>query len=426
MKTSCLSIEYFSTHQEREAAFAARVNGMLPQRLAGPESFWKDFNRLVQRPGKIRLPVTHIPADPRQCLAFSSARQVLWAAGLTCTGPETATARTIGRAADMFGLEPVLDQPIRSLSGGEAAKTALAKAWMALPGKRPLVMASPSGWLSASNAGLLKKLVDHYTARQVPVSILAMEGEDDSGPMEPATAGKIPKSSLFLNLECRRLEISLGRAVNTLAGANVFGRVKDTCCHLASPCLITGDNGQGKSLLAKAICGALPFRGRLKTASRNRSGPGRLIFQDVVAQAMMRDPSQILKSVNSARQTEAASLCRRLQQTWRALASRSGSAPPARADRLLRIKLALAAVRLAARPAVLILDEPDWGLSRRAAEAFVLAVIERAHALDVPVILISHKSWWNSLSRSRIRVVKSPSSGGQDCRFTIGLKMEGC
>ena len=422
MQKALLTTEYFQTHQEREKAFAALVDGLLPSRLDGPECFWRDFNHLIQRPGQLRPSVTFIPSDPRQCLAFNCARQVLWAAGLADAYPGSATARTIDRVAALFGLQAVLDQPIRSLSGGEAAKTALAKAWIASSSGRPLVMASPSGWMSPSNTELLEKVIDHYLGRRIPVSILAMEGEGVPDHLDVNPGFGVGDPSPILELECHQLEIGLSPKINTLSGDNVFCKVMDTRIQLASPCLITGDNGQGKSLLAKAICGAVSFKGRLHTASRGRSGPGRLIFQDVVTQALMRGASRILQSGNPRLQKDSASIYKQMQVAWQEHAARS--TPPARADRLLRIKLALAAVRLASVPTVLILDEPDWGLSRRAAEAFVLAVINQAHRLKVPVVLISHKPWWSPLAKSRIKLFKQAESGQTGCKFTINLILE--
>ena len=123
-----------------------------------------------------------------------------------------------------------------------------------------------------------------------------------------------------------------------------------------------------------------------------------------------------------------------IQQHYAAALNRStGDTPPLIGNfengrhSLLDIKTILVAVRLSAMPAVLILDEPDWGMSRPSAIAFVSAVLSAAHRQGTPVLLISHKPWWQSVCRSAIRVTRSPkkTSDTSDAPvFTITLAME--
>ena len=90
------------------------------------------------------------------------------------------------------------------------------------------------------------------------------------------------------------------------------------------------------------------------------------------------------------------------------------------------MKVLLAALRLSDQRAVLILDEPDWGLSRSDAVAFVTAVVSAAHARAVPVILISHKPWWRNLARS-VRWVRKeavPTSAAEGCLFRVQIHDE--
>jgi hypothetical protein len=93
---------------------------------------------------------------------------------------------------------------------------------------------------------------------------------------------------------------------------------------------------------------------------------------------------------------------------------------------LLEIKLILSAVRLCGRPYGLILDEPDWGLTRATALALVAALIRVAHSLEVPIVLISHKPWWQPLARSALRVAKAVDHQALDSgqRFRIFLQPE--
>ena len=88
----------------------------------------------------------------------------------------------VDEMAAAYDLGTHLNQPIRSLSGGETVKLALAKAAYAGHGGRDLVIASPFCWLARDNRSLLRQLVDQYTACGRTVSILALDGENEDTP----------------------------------------------------------------------------------------------------------------------------------------------------------------------------------------------------------------------------------------------------
>jgi ABC-type sugar transport system ATPase subunit len=194
---------------------------------------------------------------------------------------------------------------------------------------------------------------------------------------------------------------------------------------LSSPCLFQGDNGQGKSLVAKALAAAIPFRG--EAAISGPEGPlrVRLIFQDVLNQTLMRTGRQLVtweKTDDAAKAYD--DLLAHMRRRMPGLDScpdffaRQGRSDPMR---LLEIKLLLAAVRLAEPRTVLILDEPDWGLSRDQAIAFVSAVVHVAHERKIPVILISHKPWWRNLARSARSFHKEAPLNGEGHLFRIRI-----
>lgn len=87
------------------------------------------------------------------------------------------------------------------------------------------------------------------------------------------------------------------------------------------------------------------------------------------------------------------------------------------------VKILLAAVRLCSRPAALILDEPDWGLSRDDAIAFVQAVIAVAHRQKTAVMLISHKSWWSGIGASVLRVARRRDLTDTGTRIGLHIKL---
>jgi ABC-type branched-subunit amino acid transport system ATPase component len=93
---------------------------------------------------------------------------------------------------------------------------------------------------------------------------------------------------------------------------------------------------------------------------------------------------------------------------------------------LLEVKAMLVAVRLCGRPGAIILDEPDWGLTRTAAVALVAAIVKVAHSCGIPILLISHKPWWRPIAKSVIRVDRTPKilNGAGGSAFEIRLRCE--
>jgi len=422
-------IQFFDSYETRETALAGAVGHLVPGRLNGPRQFWKEFRQIAGRevPAGIRENITYISADPRDTLAFGSPRQVLAAACL-CTAGSSGERFSLRELAAGMQIETLLDQPIRTLSGGESVKLALAKALAFSGTSARLVVASPFSWLSRSNRALFERALDGYRRRQVPVEILALAGEDDLAPARAAEFSGAVAGGAAFSLVFSGARLAIGSPVNAVTDDQLYARIADFHGDLVSPCLLTGENGQGKSLLAKALAGAIATRGTVVARSGHAAGRARLLFQDVVTQTLLRSFEGIVASAGGDRHKRVVALYRQLLRA-------SGNGPGESAGRhdpagtgifgrrrtLLEIKTALIAVRLAARPPVLILDEPDWGLSRPAAIALVAAVIDAAHALDVPVLLISHKPWWQMIAGSRLRVAKVPLKAA-GCPFEIRLE----
>ena len=118
---------FFDTYEAREEAFRRLVNFKLARRYAGPTLFWKDFGRISRSLASTQTitAVAHMSSNPRDCLAFATPRQVLLAALMTAGKP--GSEANILKTAARFGMVGQLAQPIRTLSGGETVKLALAK-----------------------------------------------------------------------------------------------------------------------------------------------------------------------------------------------------------------------------------------------------------------------------------------------------------
>ena len=409
------TIQAFSTFEVREEAFLRAISALLPRSHAGPRIFWQDFSRTLGAMDTHHVAdhVAYITANPRDCLAFSTPRQVLLAAGMQVGASGQGRGDRPESIARQFGLENNLAQPIRTLSGGETVKLALAKVNTRAATADRLAMASPFCWLDRDNLGLLEKVLQTYREREIPTRLYTLEGEDDTRLISgDADLGDGWSTSPLFHLAIDKLTLTLG---STLAAFNMPPppevRVNDFEARLPSPCLWIGGNGQGKSLMARVISGAMAIRGKARITGPNGSKITRLIFQDVISQTLLRSFNTI-RSRSGGRGAgrvpgiyrQIVGLINRMDRSGRLRLSgpETGTVPT-----LLETKVILVAVRLAHSPGALILDEPDWGLSRSASIAFVAAVVNVSHGLDVPVILITHKPWWDAAVKSRVRIMKS-------------------
>lgn len=410
---------YFETFEAREAAFGAALNRLIPARHRGPQSFWRDFRDLAAAPPRPGTLPAYVSSNPRDSLAFGSPYDVLAAACLGMSMPAGTADETIRHTAETFELSPLLFQPIRTLSGGETVRLALAKIFSAEPRSTSLVISSPFCWLAERHRPMLHHALARYRDAGKPTSILAMTGEDDDRPPAEAWLTAAPVAPLSFGIETRELTIDLGIPINALSSPPVRAGVADFGAELTSPCLLVGDNGQGKSLLAKALGRAAVFQGIARCGTEQNIGGARLLFQDVVTQTLLRQMPALAAS--SAHSATAGIFQNLMMETQRILSCRTSHKTRPTDDGLLAVKAMLIAVRLAGKPAALILDEPDWGLSRTDTLALVLATIRLSHEKGAAVLIISHKPWWRTIARSRLRVAKEPS---EKSHFAIRITIE--
>jgi len=418
---------YFATYEALENAFRERVAGLVPRYHAGTRVFWDDFQRLYSRSG-VFAPENgeaYITSNPRDCLAFGTPFQVLQGAWLSASRPNAASPEDPGRVAERFGLSGHLHQSIRTLSGGETVRLALAKAHLMAGCAARLTVASPFSWLSLDHWHLFRELVDHYRSRGTALELFALDGEASTLAGED---GDEPAAvPLRFTWRLNALQLDLGSLIDRLHDRRVWVGVAPREETLASPCLLCGDNGQGKSLVAKTLAGALAYTGEARVEGPRGERRVRLLFQDVFNQSLMRSMPQLAPRGEDDGVAAAYDAIRDVIRHRAPLAGRTLSAFGERRHdaaplSLLEMKILLTALRLVDHDGVLILDEPDWGLSRPDAVAFVAAVVRAAHDRGVPVILISHKPWWRNLARSIRRVSKQTVSSGADgCLFRIRI-----
>jgi ABC-type multidrug transport system ATPase subunit len=422
--------QYFDSFETREEAFNQSVSHLIPCKYKGPQRFWQEFNQIIrERLPQIKKQTTaYITSAPRDCLAFGTTRQVLAAARLSAVSQNNQKVASIEEIAAEFDLLDSLNQPIRTLSGGETVKLALAKTLLQIAFSQRLSIASPFCWLSRQNIHLLEKVAKTYQDQNLPVKIYALENEDNFNPISHlASAARLHQGPIF-DLETQNVRLRLGTAVTEIGVPSKTAAISDVKMRLVSPCLIHGDNGQGKSLLAKALSGAIKIQGRLFVGGKNRSI--RLLFQDVINQTLLRSFQSLARSQRCAKDNDVSHIYQSIWRYYRSILDDKSITVPnnfnATIPHLISIKILLVAVRLCGRPEALILDEPDWGLTRKSAEAFVLAVVHCAHELEVSILIISHKPWWRELAYSRLIVRKIPQASEPDnpCRFMITLEQK--
>ncbi len=426
------TIQSFPTYEMREEAFLRSISTPLPRSHAGPGVFWRDFSKILNSLEDRRASeqIAYVTANPRDCLAFSTPRQVLMAAGLQVRRSPGGRWGSLEEVAQYFKLENNLEQPIRTLSGGETVKLALAKVYIRGAAVSRLFMASPFCWLDKDSLGYLEKVLYAYRKRKIPVKLFTLNGEEDTRQItDDCGLGADWPSSIPFQMSINKLRLTLG---STLTAFNMPPppevRVDDFEAQLLSPCLWVGGNGQGKSLIARVISGAMRSRGSARLTSSNGKHATRLIFQDVILQTLLRSFNTIRSQADACQADTVSEIYRWIISTINRMDPSQrfcDSGPRKEAlPTVLETKAILVAVRLARYPGALILDEPDWGLSRTAANAFVAAVVNASHRRDVPVILITHKPWWDAAARSRVKIkkYKMEMAGGRVASFKIRLE----
>lgn len=422
---------YFATYEAREEAFGKSAFSLIPRKYLGPGPFWKDFNR-ISREGFAAMggrSIAVITSNPRDCLAFGTPRQVLAAACMCAASADAAFDMSETRIADIFGLAEKRHQPVRTLSGGETVKLALAKSYVSAASAHRLAVSSPFSWLSLDNRSDFSRVLERYRRLALPVEIFALEEEDSECPItgeESRRFGTLDRLAFSLRMQSVRFD--MGTSLNALYAHHTRVDIGDFHADLSSPCLFVGGNGQGKSLVARILADAIAYEGSAGFRATATSGRARLLFQDVVAQTLLRSFRTIAGGDGEilALFKEITDIYNRIKYFGASAESAAVSPAASVSGSLLGTKAILTAARLGQRPGALILDEPDWGMSRSDAVCFVAAVIRVAHSRGVPVVIISHKPWWGPIAGSRVHIGRTPtrSAGDRQSRFSIAMRSD--
>jgi energy-coupling factor transporter ATP-binding protein EcfA2 len=372
--------------------------------------------------------VSYILPNPAQGLSFPTGADVLSTILMMSMDVSNIDDEVISLLLE-FGLEPAKgNQPIVSLSGGELLLLNYAKAKAMLPTVHGLVACSPVHWLNESRYKFWDSLVTNYSANSKHIDVALLSGEPFPHIMDKEDI------SIEQQIDRKSLEWRLLTTTNITVlfqeiqfpSYNPESRLhfctESTSLSLQSPTLITGDNGIGKSILAKLMAGIIkPIVGEISSLSQNGKGNARLIFQDSIDQIFGMSVDHHIDWVfrfDSARGKVAKSIYSDMEKSLRESLHKyyfSGLSALGTAntrDTLLQAKLCLVAERIASLPPLIVLDEPGWGLSKTVSQYFLGEVCKHAHSNGVAIAIISHQpTWWKGFIQSHIELIEHNNDG---------------
>jgi len=417
-----MNVYRFNSFEKQVAFFTERTGVHLPRMTHGKGAFFKDLGQWSSTYTSQAHDVTsvHILPDPVQGLSFPRAVDVLSSA--LSLSDQTIDAEEIHTLLATFGLSrEKATQPVISLSGGEMLLLNFAKAKAMLPAVDGVVACSPIHWLNENSYQYWEMLVAACQARQRFVDVALLTGEPfiDEEIAQPDTLIEpVPMVAWQISLERPVVEFEEIRFPSYHPASRIAYELADGqgCMTLASPVLMTGNNGVGKSIFAKLLCGILkPAAGDLAIEAPNGTGCARLIFQDAIDQLFGKSINGHLNWVfrfNREKGDAARKIYTALDSAMRDYFKDRPEAaealgPATERCTLLQAKISLIAERLATRPPALVLDEPGWALSGPIARKLVESVCQLAGELKVAIVLISHHArWWKGMVHSRCHLEK--------------------
>jgi energy-coupling factor transporter ATP-binding protein EcfA2 len=376
----------FEAFEDRENHIRDDLGSPVPSRHLGPRAFFADLQSATADISRGRRTISLVPGNPFDCLAFDRVALVLKA-----VPSFDATKDEIEGVAVDFGIRELLDRYIYSLSGGEAMKLALAKSALEQPRMEQLAIVTPWNSLSYDGYQYLEKLNSIYKGHGKKSELLSLRGDTDFEAVDVEKSA--PHVRFGIDVANLKIPLTDPDRVTALPTA-IFSDFSDQ--ELISPCRLFGLNGQGKSLFAKALAGVIDHSGVVTIKGRN-SGRARLLFQDASGQMLLSASSleielQENRAAAAYQEILAGAICHAVPEL----------VPRVQGNSLLAIKLKMIAVRVANSPMALILDEPDWGLTKVQAFELVRATIDLCNKVGIPILVITHRQWFDRLFNTQI------------------------
>ncbi|MGD8251239.1 MAG: hypothetical protein PVF20_02960, partial [Desulfobacterales bacterium] len=258
-----LSVLRFDTFEALETAFRRRTGFKVPRQHRGLAAFWEDFREANADRREFEDTLTRktwVTSNPKDCLAFGSADQVIRASVLSSGVSPNGVEDDVRRLARHYQLMDHRHQPLRTLSGGETMRLALAKVHAMTPALSEVTISSPFSWLSIDGRRYFDMLVRRLEQDRIRVEVMILDGEDST---EPATGSPQWPSGPRFQMRFADVRFPLATPLEGLFGNARQAAVDDAILTVSSPCLLSGGNGEGKSLIARLLAGALGFTGSI-------------------------------------------------------------------------------------------------------------------------------------------------------------------
>jgi len=398
-----INVFAFDTYEELVDHFVQATGIFFPKMAAGRSEFFRAFSQWLNRSTQSSSRAVITP-DPAQGLALPNALQILTSA-LNQSRKNAGTAEA-SELLEKYGLaSKILTQPVNTLSGGELLLLNFAKAEAQCSHIKGLAACNPVFWLNPARHKFWLNLCDSYKAADKNVEALVLRGDhldsssrSDKFPSVDALSVNLLIDSPLVNFP--EIQFPVFHAASKL----LYSWVSETD-EVFSPFLITGDNGVGKSIFARLLAGILPVSsGRAFIVNSDGNSMVRLLFQESITQLFALAPSEYLMRVFSASKELFEQVTRLFRELMQSVCSGKSPDDTRVWSSLLAGKACLIAARLVEKPALLLLDEPGWGLSRLDAGKLVFNTCRLAHQLGTGVGIISHQPEWHDFTRSNLKL----------------------
>lgn len=300
-----------------------------------------------------------------------------------------------------------------TLSGGELLLLNFAKAHISESVVDKILICTPTQWLHSSKYWLLSELIKLYQNSNKEIKLLFMEGEESE--LENKSTQQIDlisnvQSSIPWSLSFKDLVVEFD--AQTFPTTSPSNKIKynplsfDT--ELQSPTLLIGDNGVGKSVFVKLLSGIInPTKGEVTVRCLGNEGNARVLMQDSLDQLFGETIENHLSRIFKYDKGKGKAAKETYTTMLEALREKVKNEPELRNKKLtatdssfietvLQVKFALTAERIESKPSLLILDEPDWCLSKKLTSLFMEIVVDAAHKKQIPVLIITHLNNWYS------------------------------
>ena len=282
-------VDYFTNVESLARTFAKETGVLMPRMSAGRIAFFSDLRSWMSGyASEPKIPtVTAIPPDPTLGLSFPYPRDELIAA-VVPAGPSAGPVSVEDRVAE-YGLDvELLNHPVASLSAGERLLMNFVKADLLLPSASKLVICSPYQSLFQENHKYADLIIQRYIERGKHVIVLALQGEpvpfrtEIPGISESDARGREVKPVPWtLGLDNVDVEFFAQKFPVRSRSLTIHYKTDPCPMKLRSPTLCEGNNGIGKTTLARVLSGCISdVRGGLEIRGGSFHGVGRFVMQN--------------------------------------------------------------------------------------------------------------------------------------------------